>query len=334
MEKLDLPSTLRVFISSKDYLEDERTTVEKAVSDLHMIPIRTETTYWLATRYLDEYLRQVKKSDIVILLLEESNRNVSDFDEFYKYVKEEIDIAFNRGKAILLFVKQSTNNTQFNEFLTEVKFKVFARKFKTCIELYETVRKSLLYEIYRKYASNPIFIGNRKTLYECTNMYLSKIQYRVFISENTPGCLLGPRKGIQFEKELHNTLFSFLEQVKKKEKKIRIFLLFNINKTKEELQVNKQNYETNLFRENCDRLRSVLSENMAVVGVSEEIVPFIVCDNMYIIGPRLEKRVIALLDNSPEVVKELEKMVNYFTSELNDQGITKFEEILSEMNIS
>ena len=55
------------------------------------------------------------------------------------------------------------------------------------------------------------------------------------------------------------------------------------------------------------------------------------CDDTYIIGQRLGKRVIALLNHSSEIVRELSKFIFHFSSEANDHGILSFEQLLSEM---
>jgi len=333
MAKISIPNVLKVFISSKDLLGDERATIEKAVMDLSMVPIRTESTTWVASRNFDEYLRQTRESDIVILLLEENHTDVTNFEEYYKYVKEEVDIAFSDGKSVLLLVKENLNSDRLNEFLSEVQFKVFARKFRNCVELYDVTQASLMNELFRKYRSKPIFLENRKELYAYCSKFIKRTQYKALICENTPSFLLGPRLRVSHEKEFYDSINEFLLKIAAGNCQATVVLIFNIDRARKELKENLDRYDTSLFRKNCHELRNMVGSQISVIGADQEIITFFVSDHTYIIGQHISRRAVILIDNSPEIVNKLEVLTNYFSADAVDQGIKAFEGLLDEVGL-
>lgn len=329
-----VPTVLKVFISSKDLLGDERATIEKAVADIGIVPIRTESTTWVATRYFDEYLRQTRESDIVVVLLEATSPDVIDLDGYYKYVKEEVDIAFSEGKSVLLFVKETGNDDRINKFLEDVQFKVFSRRFRNCVELYAITQASLLNELFRKYKSKPIFLENRKELYEYCSRFITRTHFKALICENTPSFLLGPRLRVSHEKEYFDGIFSLLRKISRGESQAHAVLIYNIDSTRRELTQNDGRYDEKLFRKNCDELRSLVGPQIRVVGADQEIITFFVSDHTYVIGQHINRRAVILIDNSPEIVNKLEGLTNFFSADAVDQGVLAFEHLLDELHIS
>ena len=48
IDPLQMSRTLDVFVSSKDFLDDERLIVQEAIRSLGMNPILSQTSYWIA----------------------------------------------------------------------------------------------------------------------------------------------------------------------------------------------------------------------------------------------------------------------------------------------
>jgi len=333
MQSTYVPNVLKVFISSKDSMSDERATIEKAVSDLKMVPIRRESTKCVATKDFDEYLRQTKEADIVLLLIDENNSHVEDFEKYYKYVKEEINLAFAEGKSVLLFVKECSSNP-CNKFLDDVQYKVFARKFTNCMELYENAQTSLMNELFRKYKNKPLVVENRRQLYEFCGKYLKATRYKAIICENSPSFLLGPRKQVNHEKEYFHSIYKLLNKIKNGQIDATVTLIYNIEKTKKELMCNISQYDKSNFGLNCDTLRDIVGNNISVVAADQELVTFFVSDHTYIIGQHFCRHALAIIDNSPEIVNRLEIMMSGVSDGPADQGIYTFESILEEFSLN
>lgn len=311
---------IKAFISSKDILEDERSTVESVLLSLNIKAIRVETNHWFATPNSEEYLLQVEKSDIVILLIDLSSKANNNY---YDYVKQEIDIAFKLGKPVLAFFKDKPGEANVTDnFIQETQYKLFHHRFKNCVELAVELRNSIYNELFQKYNDKPKLINSKRSLYKESSMLISSCNYNLFLSQYTPTFLLGARIGRQYEEELLERLKTVILNCNNCE----IVLLYNRNATEIEISNNKNAYDLDAINSNIDFFSKILENNtnLFVVCSENDTLPFVVCDHSYILGSSVDSASLVVLDKNPKIASELIKQMDKFTAQKNDQGITEF----------
>ena len=123
---------LRVFISSRDKLLDERKTAEKTIYNMGLQPILGDVKSQPPSANNKEWLKLVSASDVTILIIA---------DEDSSYVKEEIETCISEGKSVLVLRKNREIDTdeQLEKFLEEMYQYAFVSDFTTCTELADKV---------------------------------------------------------------------------------------------------------------------------------------------------------------------------------------------------
>ena len=324
----------KVFISSKDILDDERSTVESALKKLKIKGLRIETKKWVATSNKTEYLEQLEKSDLVILIIDLNIDTGNDDDKYYFYVKEETEMALKDGKSVLAFFKKINNNNNNNiisKFVNDIQLRFFNREFSNCVELFDLVCESVQFELVRKYKQTPLVLTSKKDIYQETYKIISNFTYRLYLVQATPLILLGPRLNIKYEMDLFLLLKSLIIR-QQKDKNIELHFIFDVEKIDYELENNIDDYNKELFIENIKFLKDNMNENLVVIEQSDAV-PFVICDNYYLFGNSLKKNAYAILDCHPILIKELKRDLNRIvSSQKRDSGIICFQDILNKYN--
>ncbi len=324
---------LRVFISSKDEMEDERSTVEDALADMGMTPVRVETHKWLATGQVDENIKQVSSSHLMILVLELLDPVVLHDDEYYEHVGMEVETALAEGKTVLAFVKESSPQGAVDEFLAQLQHRVFHRRFRNCVELRKLVRQSVLEELSRRYKRRPRVLKSRREMYEYAANSFNNVQQRLYMCMATPIQLLGPRKNKQYEKLMYDAFFELVKRVGTAASPAEVVIIFDLNAAEAELRDNANEYDTSMFRENLRRLRAARASNLYIIAGTDEVVPFVVMDHTYAIGHALRRRILAVVDTNTAVVDEFRDMVMSLTSDEQTNGLDAFEGLLDQFKL-
>lgn len=329
-----IDNLINVFISSKDKLEMERDAIEEVLIALNMNPIRAETTKHYATPNSEEYLRQLKKSHIVILLIDLEAQS-SDMKKYYQFVKDEINSAFVMGLPVLAFFKITKNLKAIDKFVDEIQYKLFSHKFKTIEELKECVRDSVLNELFRKYVKTPSLLSSSRQIYSETIELMKKCNYRFYLSQQTPTILLGPRKGRQYEKVFHKILFDLIERAKTNNV-LELVFVYDSTKTDVELENNIIDYETQEIQNNIFYLKNVFQKNpeinLHIIDRESNVVQFVISDSNYLFGNHTNDIAFAVLDENPLLIKEMDKEIMKITSYPNDSGLNVFESLFDKYN--
>jgi len=323
-----VPQSLRVFISSKDALGDERATVEDALKAIATLPVRVETPTHVATGVSDEYLQEVLRSHLVVLILELGAPGEDDADSYYRYVEAEVDAAFGAGKTVLVFVKE-TSSSEADEFLKKVQKRAFRHDFRDCVQLRESVQASVLNEVYKRYRSAPKVFTSKRETYRWAAGVLGTCTARVHLCQSTPTLLLGPRKQRDYEEKLFREVQELLLRNSESSTPIEIAILFNAEALRTELSERLSDYDVDCMAENISFLRRVAGQSVYVADADDEV-PFVVADHTYLIGYPGKKRFLAVADRSPVVVAELAHLVDHATSTSGQHGIDLFEKLLRE----
>jgi len=142
-------NNFKVFISSKDVSEDERTTVVSALEKLKISGLRIESNKWVATSNSTEYLHQLSESDLIILIIDLAVDTSNEDDTYYTYVKKEIELTLKDDKSVLAFFKRREKNTTspVSKSVSNIQFKFFHSEFNNCVQLFDLVRESVQYEL-------------------------------------------------------------------------------------------------------------------------------------------------------------------------------------------
>lgn len=328
---MSVPQALRVFISSKDALSDERTTTEDALRSLYAEPVRVETTTWVATGRADEYLKQVAACDLLVLILEIREPADIDQDDYYNYVEQEVELAFGEGKTVLAFIKTTSTTAGVNYFLERVQHRVFRHDFRDCMELRASVRASVLNEVYQRYKSAPSVLTSKRDHYVFTAESIAKCRYRLYLCQATPTPLLGPRLQRDYERRLFDEFFKLIQRNNSSAKPAEIAVLYDLSVTRNTLANRADEYDIASMRANIDMLRNAGDQPLYVIDAADEMIPFMVVDHTYGIGHTLLRRTLAVVDSSPQVVSELTDLVHIETSASRHRGIDAFEKLLDDL---
>ena len=318
----------RIFISSKDILVDERAAVEAAIADLNMVPVRVETTTWLATPLSHEYLHQIRQCQLVVLVLAPVDTSIAGAN-YYQYVKAEIYLAFAEGKKVLLFVRIGKTSAQQDEFLQSVQPRVFACHFTNAIDLLRLTKLSILHELVRQYSSEPFLFTGRRQFYEFITTLIQKTQTRLIISTLTPIFLLGPRKNLYYEQLLYDRILDVVRRSSQPGGP-EIVLLYNRGQTENELKYRSDGYNSDRFIDYCQRLQPFVSERCAVAAGPEETIPYVVVDNNFAIGQGFGSSILVTASESVITCNALHGSAKEYAAEPPHQGIEHFLRLVAQ----
>lgn len=295
---LSLTSKLNVFISSKDFLDDERLTVAQAISDLGMNPILSQSHYWVATSDDKEYLRQVQIANVVILLLEANPEIPTEMSEetYYHYVLNEIDIALEKGKAVLMFVKQKKWEKYpelLDSILQKMQSYVFPRTFNSCVDLRSAVLSALLSELFDSYIQEPEVLESSHNLYRSATDLINRANQRIYLSQKTPTILFGPRLNSREERLFFDACKAWIESAVTSDNK-EFVILYNIDDVMKEMRENLSQYNVAMIRDNLKFLRDKLGESLKIVPVNQPLIKFAVFDHKMSLWLRLGQKVFGI----------------------------------------
>jgi hypothetical protein len=328
---MKIGNLLNVFISSKDMLRQERDAVEKVIHSLNMNPIRTEVDKWFATPDHEAYLKEINKSNIVVLIVDLAAK-FDNSDKYYHFVKKEINRAFALGKSVLAFFKNTNgkDREKVDDFINDVQHKLFAHVFKDTNDLSEAVKESILNELFRKYVHRPTLLSSSKNIYMETCSSIDKCKYRLYLSQQTPTILLGPRNGRDYEKELYKKIKNFIT-VNKKNKNVEIVFLYDKDKTEAELENSIDKYDITAIKSNVQFFKSIFDKhpgiNLQIIARTSDIVQFVIVDNYFLFGNHSPDTALAVLDENPVVVSEMVKEIDKKTSNDKSSGLSSFIEL-------
>lgn len=222
---------LRAFVSSTyQELEDERDVIEIVTEDLNIELFRAPEKSLSGTA-LKAYLRELRESNIMILILAEK---VSDF------VDEEISTARECGIPILPFFKLIKRRDKYELSNVAKKFREkysmgFSAEFKNLLELRDKLTKGLSNIIGARFESTTGLCGWSPSVYREAKNLITDSHWRLLLIENTSSLILGPRIG-------HTDELRFIEAMRKKIESIaaspstfNFYYLFSANETLKDL---------------------------------------------------------------------------------------------------
>lgn len=274
-------------------------------------PVRSEE--FLATYRPEEYLHQLRDSDLVILIL---------WKDVSKFVKEEIDEARRLGKHILVFVKDTDKEKRSKELtkiLEKLKPRVRYARFEKVRELEKRVRESVQNEIKRLFFSAPKPFDTVRNIYEYAIKIISRTQSELYIVERTPLLILGPHKDTPEQERFYKVLRKWIDKhILSPGSEGRFYSLYGIEQMKEKIGEMKKNGQSDLLDNVKSRLRHYWKLQKRTKGrfkihsVRGEVNPFIVGDDEFGLWFMIGKAQLGISLENGEITKkykdEIEKL--------------------------
>lgn len=312
--QLRLSQKLKVFVSSKNRLRDERAVTRRAVEQLHMTPVLIEMDRWIASTDKEEWLAQLRDTDIVVLLLDESAEATGGVpeEEFYEFVDQEIDLAEDLGKSVLLFLRAAPPGDARSQLVEKTFGSRFPRRYEDVVELADAVQEALLSELFKRYRRRSTVVPNREQFYEAAADLVRKAERRVYLGAATPVVFFGPRKRVSFEKEFFAEMMAFATRMEEEpggERELVVF--FNEDEVRRELGQLHRHYDPALAVENLSHLTRVWKVNSRLrLLPTRGLHTFAIFDDTYIAWLRSGPLWFGIRDRSPEVCDGLGKLVH------------------------
>ena len=143
---LKLSTQLKVFVSSKTRLREERAVAERAIEEIHMEPVLIDLESWIASTDSEEWLVQLRESDLIVLILEEGlpPEEATQEAEYYRFVEQETDLAASLGKPVLVFLRTAGPGTQRSQLVERLQARAYGRRFETIVELGSVLQEAVL----------------------------------------------------------------------------------------------------------------------------------------------------------------------------------------------
>lgn len=172
---------VKVFISSRDNLLDERKSVERVVENMGLHPILGDVQSQPPSADNKEWLALVEASDITILIIG---------DEDSSYVKEEIESCIYEGKSVLVLKKKGVgienNDVGLKKFLEELYHYAFVSDFTTSTELSDKAREGLIIELSKKYREKgDVIVGSVRMFNKALDL-IYPAKKKLFMIVRTP----------------------------------------------------------------------------------------------------------------------------------------------------
>lgn len=307
--------SLKVFISSKNRLEDDRAAAERAILDLGLTPARIDMDHGVATSRREEWLARLEECDLVVMLLEET-APAGDPAEYYRYVEDELELAEARGKPVLLF-RRAGEGEPPPEFVVTTSLRRFPRRYRTAIELVDRVRASLLEEICRRYRSRSQAVADREAFYTQATKLVRAAERRVYLGAHTPVVFFGPRRLRGFEEGFHRAMMEWIEALATPEGRRReCVVFFSREATEREFREVGRAYDPGAVRDNLRRL-----DRIQQAGGQLHLVPnegphtFALFDDTFVMWLRAGAEWFGVQDESRSVCERLSRQVRRWTEE-------------------
>lgn len=314
MRDLKLSTRLKVFVSSKTRLREERAAAERALREIHMEPVLIDLEGWVASTEPEEWLAQLRESDLIVLILEEglSPEEAGREAELYRFVEQEADLAERLGKPVLVFLRDVSSGAEGSRLVERLQARAYGRRFDTCVELADALQEAVLSEVFKRYRNRSRPVPNREAFYIEAADLARKAQRRVYLGADTPIVFFGPRKRLGFENDFFEATMDFIDRLRTPggaERECVVF--FNEASVRRELGLVRHHYDPALILRNLKLLDEVWR-----AGGRLQLLPtagphtFALFDDSYILWIRSGPLWFGTEDRSPEVCEGLQKLVH------------------------
>jgi len=176
---------VKIFVSPRDELLDERKTVERTIYNMGLQPILGDVKSQPPSAHNREWVDLVRASDITILIIA---------DQDSPYVREEVETCISEGKSVLVLRKNSKTDIDesLQKFLEDMHQYAFISEFITCTEIADKVREGIIIELSRKYKEKGEVIVGSVRMFEKAFELIRSAKKQLFLIVRTPPYLIPP----------------------------------------------------------------------------------------------------------------------------------------------
>ena len=242
---------IKVFISSAiDELEYDREIAARVVRDMSFEPLVFEGFPAMSKTLEDAYIDEVRACDVFVLMLWKSLRPA---------VEHEYAEAVRGNKSILIFVKMlkegEERDGKLQAFLGKLKKRYerdeadpeaarirFYKHYRTLAQLEEGLRDGIVGEVNRKLSRTVVTTLSRQEMYELGTSIVLAARKRLYIAQQTPSLLFGPRdyfapdgEKVSYEVRFYEALRQWIERALD-DKRRECICLYNAQSTKIEVE--------------------------------------------------------------------------------------------------
>lgn len=248
--------------------KDFRYAAYKAAKDLGYEVYRNPEYTGATQESFEKYLKN--KRPIFVLLVGETKSSV---------VKEECSMALSLGLPIITLLKTTNGKItpQTQKIMTSISKATFEKScscFSDCEDLYAAVQQRLAEYENERNITTANFIPQHAQIYTSSAEIVQSAKKRVVLCQRTSSLLLGPRKGVSFEKEFYDKIF---EWIKTSDDEMELLHIFSCDETKKELK--GTNYNVNIAEKRLVDLCKKAKLSLVIRAVKQEIMPCVICDN-------------------------------------------------------
>lgn len=264
------------------HFKDYRYTVYRAASDLGYNVYRNPETPGSTQEKFEKFLEQKRPIFVLIIGTVKS-----------ELVMDECRKALSLGLPIITLL-QKTKSGRISESakklmksISKVTFEKACSTFTDCEDLYVAVQQRLVdYENERK-ISTASFVPQHPQIYAKTNEIIHQAKKRIILCQRTSTLLLGPRKGVSYEVDFYNALYSWL---RKADEDMEFLHIFSLEDTKKALAGNEYNIlsaKNNLIKlYTTDKLKIAST----IRSIDNSIMPCVIGDNNLLVLMQLGKQ--------------------------------------------
>ncbi|MCX6032027.1 MAG: DUF4062 domain-containing protein [Chloroflexi bacterium] len=333
---------IKVFISSAlDELEYEREIATRVIRSLGFEPLVFEGFPAMSKSLEDAYVDEVRACDVFVLIL---------WKDLRPAVEREYMEAMRGNKSILIFVKMLKEGEQRSDrlqaFLGNLKDKSetasdaglvrFYKHYRSLADLEESLRDGIVGEVNRKLARMMITTSTRQDMYELGVSITLAARKRLYVAQQTPSLLFGPRDYLMPETEKVSYELAFYRALRQwvaaavDDKDRECICLYNAQSSK--IEAEKHQLQDRV-KVNMNALKRQENQSGHRVRFSSTLTrfsgPIAVGDNWFAIWVMGDENAVAISSVSEQVSDALAGIFRQLGSR-----ITTTEELLKELGIA
>lgn len=258
---------------------DYRFTACKAAEELGYEVYRNPENVGATQESFEAYLKE--KSPIFLLLIGDVKSNT---------VAEECRLALSLGLHIITLLHTTGTNIseetkKIMKSISKATYDKNCSCFQNCEELYEAVQSRLITYEENHQEQKVNFVPQHAEVYTKSTEIMASAKKRIIICQKTSSLILGPRKGIEFEKNFYDSL---IRRIKRYEKNFEILHIFHYTATRSAIK--EKDYDIMKAKTNLENILAKRKVNLIIRYFEQELTPCVICDNSLLVSLPLGKQ--------------------------------------------
>jgi hypothetical protein len=220
-------SDFKVFVSSRDDLEDLRATAEEAIKEIRLWAEFGDTLHQEPSSQRDQWLEWAKKSDLIVLIVDTKDS---------RFVRQEIDVCRQNGKKILMLRKaEKKRDRELEDFIEMMEQDVFVSDFRTCVDLKTKIQLGIISELTRKYRETPRLIDGRVESYKYAIDLMARTRRKLFLVTRTLPIITPPLENDHEDTSFCKAILEWINDRIPGKQSPAFYCFYSIDRTKDEI---------------------------------------------------------------------------------------------------